>query len=223
MFIGPDSPDQFQRRLTRELAESVTKYWWVLLVEGLTLIVAGVLIFGIDWSVRSLSIFIGALFVLHGISMAFVREFGRTARLTNGVSGVASVAAGVAIIAWPHPGLTAVGIFLGSWLIVVGTITISGSFAARGVIPDWWMWLILGLLEVPLGVLALADPGGTLAALITVAVIWAVAVGVMYVVASFQLKRLPQCVEQLENEASSNSHRRDATPDIGRRSPSHAV
>ena len=34
MFMGPDSPDQFPRRLTRELAESVTKYWWVLLVRG---------------------------------------------------------------------------------------------------------------------------------------------------------------------------------------------
>jgi uncharacterized membrane protein HdeD (DUF308 family) len=60
------------------------------------------------------------------------------------------------------------------------------------------MWLILGLLEIPLGVLALADPGGTLAALITVAGIWAVAVGVMYVVASFQIKRLPHQVEELE-------------------------
>ncbi len=222
MFIGPDSPDQFRRQLTRELAEGVARNWWVLLVEGLTLIVAGVLIFGIDWSVRSLSIFIGALFILHGISMAVVRGFGRTAGVTNGFGGLASIAAGVAIIAWPHPGLTAVGIFLGSWLIVIGTITISGAFAARDIIPDWWMWLILGLLEVPLGVLALADPGGTLAALITVAGIWAVAVGVVYVVASFQLKRLPQRVEELENDASGNGRRRDATPDVGRRSPSHA-
>jgi uncharacterized membrane protein HdeD (DUF308 family) len=220
MFIGPDSPDQFRRRLTRELAESVAKNWWVLLVEGLTLIVAGVLIFGIDWSLTSLSIFIGALFILHGTSMALLRGIGRTAQMTNRLSGLASIAAGVAIIAWPHPGLTAVGIFLGAWLIVLGTITISGSFAGRYIIPDWWMWLILGLLEVPLGVLALADPGSTLAALITVAGIWAVAVGVVYVVASFQLKRLPHRVEELENEASSNSHRREATRDGGRRSPS---
>ena len=129
----------------------------------------------------------------------------------------------MAIIVWPDPGLTAVGIFLGSWLIVIGTITISGSFAARGIIPDWWMWLILGLLEVPLGVLALADPGGTLAALITVAGIWAVAVGVVYVVASFQLKRLPHRVEKFENDASSNSYRRDTMPDAGRRSPAPAA
>jgi uncharacterized membrane protein HdeD (DUF308 family) len=224
MFIGPDAPDQLRRRLTRELAESIAQYWWMLLVQGMTLILAGVLIFSIDWSARSLSIFIGALFILHGISMAFFRGIGRTAQVTNGVSSLASVAAGVAIMVWPHPGLTAIGIFLGAWLIVVGTITISGSFVGRGIIPDWWMWLIMGLLEVPLGVLALADPGSTLAALITVAGIWAVAIGVAYVVASFQLKRLPHAVEELDNETKAeNGYRGDVTPDTGRRSAGAAA
>ena len=72
----------------------------------------------------------------------------------------------------------------------MGTITISGAFAARSVLPDWWLLLILGLLEVPLGVLALANPGATLAAIVTVGGIWAVAVGVMRVVLSFEVKRL---------------------------------
>jgi hypothetical protein len=36
-----------------------------------------------------------------------------------------------------------------SWLIVMGTITISGAFAARKIMPDWWLLLISGLLEVP--------------------------------------------------------------------------
>jgi uncharacterized membrane protein HdeD (DUF308 family) len=39
--------------------------------------------------------------------------------------------------------------------------------------------LLLGLAEVPLGVLALADPGATLAAIVTVGGIWAVVVGVV--------------------------------------------
>ncbi len=55
--------------------------------------------------------------------------------------------------------------------------------------------LILGVLEIPLGVLALAVPGATLAALITVAGIWAVAIGVMRIVIAFQLKRLPEDVD----------------------------
>jgi uncharacterized membrane protein HdeD (DUF308 family) len=143
------------------------------------------------------SIFIGALFILQGISTAFARGLDQSADAINAVAAVLSMAAGVTIITWSLPGLVAVAVFLGAWLITMGTITITGAFAARDVIPDWWLWLILGLLEVPLGVLALADPGATLTALICVGGIWAVAVGVMHVVIAFQLKRLPDRIDAL--------------------------
>jgi uncharacterized membrane protein HdeD (DUF308 family) len=204
MFIAPGSPEQLQKKATRDLAERIAKNWWMLLLNGFALIVAGILIFSIDWSVRSLSIFIGALFIFEGIATAFAGGLDKTAQRTNVVAGLLSIAAGVAIIVWPHPGLVAVGVFLGAWLIVMGTVTITGAFAGREFIQDWWMWLILGLLEIPLGVLALADPGATLAALITVAGIWAVAVGVMYVVMSFQIKRLPEKVDSMMREPTSD-------------------
>jgi uncharacterized membrane protein HdeD (DUF308 family) len=196
-FTAPDSAAWFGRRLTHELAERLARDWWVLLVEGLLSILAGVLIFSIDWSVRSLATLIGTLFVLHGVSTALIRGLDRSARKTNVLSGLVSVATGVAIVVWPAPGLVAVGIVLGAWLIVMGTVTITGAFAGRDVIPDWWMWLLLGLLEIPLGVLALADPGATLAALITVVGIWAVATGVTYVVMAFRVKRLPERVDAM--------------------------
>ena len=207
MYIAPGSPEQFQQKLTRDIAKRVARNWWILLLDGLMLIVAGVLIFSIDWSVRSLSIFIGALFILHGISTAFTGGLDRTARNTNTVVGLLSIGAGVAIMVWPHPGLLAVAIFLGAWLIAMGTVTIMGAFAGRDFIPDWWLWLIVGLLEVPLGVLALADPGATLAALVTVGGIWAVAVGVMYVVLAFQLKRLPDRLEATMSPPSTDGGR----------------
>ena len=225
MFTTPGSADWFRRQLTRDLAERVARNWWVLLVDGLLLILAGVLIFSIDWSVRSLSIFIGVLFIMQGISTALVRGLDRTAQRTNIVAGLASVAAGVAIMVWPSPGLQAVGIFLGAWLIVMGTLTISGAFAGRHVIPDWWLWLIGGLLEVPLGVIALADPGATLAALITVAGIWAVAIGTMRVVLAFELKSLPHRIDKLEKEMEPvhNGHSDNANDEMRRPSPSAAA
>jgi uncharacterized membrane protein HdeD (DUF308 family) len=222
MYIAPGSPQQFQQKLTRDLAERVARNWRILLLDGLLLIVAGVLIFSIDWSVRSLSIFIGALFIVHGISTALAGGLDRTARNTNAVTGLLSVAAGVAIMVWPHPGLVAVAVFLGAWLIVMGTVTITGAFAARDLIPDWWLWLILGLLEIPLGVLALANPGATLAALVTVGGIWAVGVGVMYVVLAFQLKRLPDQVEAMM-EPPADGQPAETKPDARPRSSSAAV
>ena len=144
--------------------------------------------------------------------MALTTGIDKRVRQANVLTGLLSVAAGVAIIVWPAPGIVAVAIFLGAWLIVIGTITSSRSLAARHFMPDWWLVLILGLLEVPLGVLALADPGATLAAIITVGGIWAVAVGVMRVVLSFEIKNLPKRVDRAFREPASNGASTTAKP-----------
>src|SRR3954451_16066928 len=167
MFVAPDKFPDIGHKLTRDAAERVAANWWRLLLNGLVLIVAGVLIFSIDWSVRSLSTFVGALFIFEGLSMALTAGIDARVRRGNVVTGLLSIAAGIAIIAWPTPGLVVVAVFLGAWLIVTGTIATSGAFAARGLLSDWWLLLILGLLEVALGVFALGDPCAALGALMT--------------------------------------------------------
>jgi uncharacterized membrane protein HdeD (DUF308 family) len=196
MFAAPGALPDFGHRLTREAAQRVARNWWMLLLNGAVLIVAGVLIFSINWSIRSLATFMGALFVFEGLAYALNSGIDARVRRANVLTGLLSMAVGIAIIVWPGPGLVAVAVFLGSWLIVIGTLSISGAFAARRILPEWWLLLITGLLEVPLGVLALANPGATLAALITVGGIWAVAVGVTRIVLAFRIKRLPDDVER---------------------------
>jgi len=197
MLAIPGTLHEFGRTISRDAAERISRYWWQLLLNGLVLIVAGVLIFSIDWTIRSLATFIGALFIFQGLTEVLNRGIDQSAARANLVTGLLSAAAGVAIIVWPSPGLLAVAVFLGAWLIVVGTFAISGSLAARRLLPNWWLLLVAGLLEVALGVLALADPGATLAALVTVGGIWAVAVGVTRAVISFELKRLPEDVDRM--------------------------
>src|ERR1700759_1978862 len=204
MFVAPGTVPDFAHKLSREAAERVSRNWYLLLLNGLLLIVAGVLIFSIDWSVRSLATFLGALFIFEGLTTALTAGIDKRVRQANVITGLLSVALGIAIIVWPAPGIVAVAIFLGAWLIVMGTITISGALAARRILPDWWLLLLLGLAEVPLGVLALADPGATLAAIVTVGGIWAVAVGVMRVVLSFDVKNLPKTIDRASGQATHN-------------------
>jgi uncharacterized membrane protein HdeD (DUF308 family) len=212
MFATPGATPNLGRTLTRDAAQQLARNWGLLLLNGALLIVAGVLIFSIDWSLRSLSTFIGALFIFEGLSLALTSGIDRRVRQANVLSGLLSVAAGVAIIVWPEPGLLAVAVFLGAWLIVTGTVEIAGAFAVRRVMPDWWLLLLLGLVQIPLGVLALADPGATLAALITVAGIWAVAIGVMRIILAFQVKRLPDELDRLWTEPARNGVTREAAP-----------
>jgi uncharacterized membrane protein HdeD (DUF308 family) len=215
MFVAPGSTP-LSHRLTRGAAQQVARNWWVLLLNGALLVVAGFLIFSIDWTVRELATFIGALFIFQGVTEALTTGIDAHVRRANVITGLLSIATGVLIIVWPEPGLLAVAIVLGAWLIVAGTIAIAGSFAAREVLPNWWLLLIIGLLEIPLGVLALANPGATLAALITVAGIWAIAVGVTRIVFAFEVKRLPTYVEQAFNTPARNGlapeHKPEPTP-----------
>jgi len=210
MFVAPGTA--LGQRLTREVAEGLASNWWRLLINGIVLVVAGFLIFSINWTVRELATFIGALFIFQGVAHSLTTGIDARVRLTNVVAGLLSIAAGIAIIAWPDPGLVAVAIFLGAWLIVSGTMNIAGAFAARELLPYWWLLLVLGLLEIPLGVLALANPGATLAAIITVGGIWAVAIGTSRIVLSFEVKRLPDTVDETLAGAASNGDRTKDRP-----------
>ena len=202
MLLTPASFDSLGRELSHAAAERLSRNWPRLLLNGMLLIVAGVLIFSIDWSVSSLAVFIGALFIFEGFGALLTPGIG--SQLANAVTGMLSVAVGIAIIAWPSPSLTVLAIFLGSWLIVTGTLAISGAFAARRLLDDWWLLLLLGLVEVPLGVLALANPGATLAALITVGGIWTVAIGATRIVFAFQLRQLPSEMDKAYAGRASN-------------------
>src|SRR3954467_12978232 len=100
MFVAPGTVP-VTHKLTRNLAERLARNWWLLLLNGLLLVVAGVLIFSIDWSVRSLATFIGALFVFEGVSLALTAGIDARVRQVNVMTGLLSIAAGVAIIVWP--------------------------------------------------------------------------------------------------------------------------
>jgi uncharacterized membrane protein HdeD (DUF308 family) len=213
MFVAPGTLPDLGHKLTRDAAQRIASNWWRLLLDGAALIVAGVLIFSIDWSIRSLATFIGALFIFQGVSEALTTGIDTRVRRANVIAGLLSIATGILIIVWPEPGLVAVAVILGAWLIVTGTMEIAAAFAARRVMPNWWMLLILGLLQIPLGVLALADPGATLAALITVAGIWAVAIGVTRIALAFEIKRLPDDVDEAFTPPRDDRRPRPAASD----------
>jgi uncharacterized membrane protein HdeD (DUF308 family) len=212
MFVTPGSTTDIGHKLTRKAAEQVARNWSMLLFNGVLLVVAGVLIFSIDWTTRELATFIGALFIFQGVVQALTTGIDARVRRANVLTGLLSVASGIAIIVWPGPGVLAVAIFLGAWLIVSGTIAITGAFAARRLLPDWWLLLIMGVLEIPLGVLALAAPGATLAGLVTVAGIWAVVIGVMRIVVAFELKHLPKDVDEAFAAQSNGTVRENGAP-----------
>ena len=196
MYLNP-----FTRRwkFDAETAEEVARTWWIALVGGLITVVFGACILAIDWSVDSLALFIGLMFVLQGITWATAHPLEGGPRTPNYVLGAVGIGVGIAIAVWPEIGLLTLAVFIGGWLVVSGVIRIVGALANRQV-PFWWLVLAVGLIEVPLGIWALRRPGMTLAILITIIGLWSIVTGIWQIVIGFELRKLPQ---RLREEAEA--------------------
>jgi uncharacterized membrane protein HdeD (DUF308 family) len=172
-------------------AEEAAKSWWIYLVAGLTSLVFGALILSIDWGVSSLAAFIGALFIIQGAAYLITRPLDGGTRATNVIAGLVGIGAGIALLVWPDRGLYVLAVFIGVWIVVSGLLHIVGALVERHV-PHWWLVLILGLIEVPIGIWAMRRPGLTLAVIITLAGAWAVVTGIWEILIAFEVRSLPR-------------------------------
>jgi uncharacterized membrane protein HdeD (DUF308 family) len=59
-------------------------------------------------------------------------------------------------------------------------------------VPYWWLMLVVGLIEVPIGIWALRRPGLTLAVIVTLVGAWAVVYGIWQCVMAFEVRNLPR-------------------------------
>ena len=175
----------------RDTAELLARSWWVGVVSGLIAILFGILILTIDWGVQSLAWFIGALFILQGLTWLMSRPLdGSSRNWTIGI-GLLGIAVGIALIVWPDIGLLTLAVFIGASFVVRGLLHVVGAFANRHV-PHWWLILVLGLVEIPIGIWCLRRPGLTLVLLITLTGIWSIVTGIWEIVVALELRNLPR-------------------------------
>lgn len=171
-------------------AEEAARHWPIFLIAGLTSLVFGALILSIDWSVDSLATFVGVLFVVQGASLAITPPLDGSGRWSNVGAGTIAAGAGVALIVWPDKGLRTVGVFVGIFVLSSGALHVVGALSNRHV-PNWWLMLVLGAVEIPIGIWAMRRPGQTIALLVTLIGAWAVVTGVSQVLTAFELRKLP--------------------------------
>lgn len=179
-----------------EEAESVAQSWWLLLLAGLITLVFGALILAIDWSVDSLAAFVGALFIIQGAAFLVTKPLDGGTRSTNVIAGLLGIAAGIALLVWPDRGLYVLAVFVGIWIITSGVLHIVGAFVNRHA-PHWWLVLVLGLIEVPIGIWAMRRPGLTLAVIITLTGVWAIITGIWQILIAFEVRNLPKRLSRI--------------------------
>jgi uncharacterized membrane protein HdeD (DUF308 family) len=103
--------------------------------------------------------------------------------------GLAAIAFG--ILTWLRPGisLAALVLLFGVYALVDGILGIFTALSGRHHQEYWWALLLSGLLGVGIGLLTFAAPGLTALGLLFYIAIWAIAKGLLEIVAAIRLRK----------------------------------
>jgi uncharacterized membrane protein HdeD (DUF308 family) len=170
------------------MAFELAKKWWVLLLRGILLIIAGLLAFvsPVTWV-----IFVGVYMLFDGMSFllaGFSDQPGGQSRWPLLIIGILGLLAGLLILWNPALGGITLTYVIAAWAIVTGILTIITALRLREEIDNEW-WLVLsGVLAIIFGVLVFQN---VLAGILTIAWvfgIFAVVVGILSIALAFRVR-----------------------------------
>jgi uncharacterized membrane protein HdeD (DUF308 family) len=107
-------------------------------------------------------------------------------RWAIGLHGLASVALGVMILAWPGISVYALTIVFGVFTLATGVVEFGAGLTTEGKKERRWL-IVAGLLGIVVGLLVIVWPEISALALLYVIGAYAVALGILFIGASFQL------------------------------------
>jgi uncharacterized membrane protein HdeD (DUF308 family) len=177
---------------TSPMLQTLSRYWWLILLRGIAAIIFGVLAFiwpGI--TLVTLVLFWGAFALVDGVlALAHAIMGGNMgSRWWLALIGIAGIAAGIVTFMWPGVTALVLLIFIATWAIVLGVFQIIGAIRLRKEIDNEWTLGLGGLLSVLFGVVMLVAPGAGALGLIWAIGSFAIVFGVLMVMAAFKLKK----------------------------------
>jgi uncharacterized membrane protein HdeD (DUF308 family) len=182
---GSTTTGGFLRPVT---ADTATGAWWLYLITGISCTLYGMFVLSMrPDSVASLAWFAGFAFIFAGISYFFTAQRVDGWRWLFYVGGVLGIIAGLGAFAWPGKTLYVVAVFVAWYLVLGGILSIVAAF--MGAKRDWW-WtgVLVGVLQVVLGVWAIGSPGRELLLLVNLVGIYMIFFGVGDIFAAFAVR-----------------------------------
>ena len=204
-----ESADTRQNRLP-VLAERISHLWWGPLLGGLVSIGLGLAILSNAWTFKVLVVVTGILFIARGLVLAFSPSYASDSFGAQVAAGVLGVIAGIVLIVWPGPTLLALAFFVGVWLVLSGGFHIVTAITNRRQLSYWGLMVVMGVLELLLGIWAMRRPELTLALIIVILGLWAVITGVMLCVVAFEVRSVGKRLAAQANSAASDRECRPA-------------
>lgn len=177
---------------SRSMLPAETGHWWALALRGGVAILFGIAAFlRPDIALEALILLFGAYALVDGV-FAIVGVFTGTRMGTprwllflEGVVGIL-----VGLIAFIFPGLTAVALLylIAAWAIITGIAEVATAIRLRQEIQGEWALIVGGILSVLFGLILAVLPAVGILSLIWLIGAYAVAFGVLLLVAAFRVR-----------------------------------
>lgn len=113
-----------------------------------------------DISLQAIGIVFGIYMIIHGVALIAMDFMAHNIYIPfYGIAtGILSIVAGLIIVAMPNALTTIFTIALGIWIILSSVNIISIAITVRKGVKDWWMWLLLGIIDLICGGIILFNP-----------------------------------------------------------------
>src|SRR6516164_3776334 len=177
-----------------EVLRSLADNWWLLLLRGIAAIAFGVLAF--LWpglTLVTLTLLWGAYALMDGVIAiwAAIGASGGDAgpRWWLGLSGVASILAGVVTFYYTGTTTLVLLMFIAVWAIIIGALQIWGAIALRKVLQHEWLLILNGVLSIAFGAVLLAQPATGALALVWMIAWYAIFFGCLFVALALKLRQ----------------------------------
>ena len=178
----------------------ILEHWSVNLIRGLSaMLLAILLLINGQGSIQRFTQFLGLFWLIIGVTYLMNAREDRKLRALMVTLGVLTILGGVFALIWPiltsQFDLATLTVLAGSLILTLGLLHVFGGFPAGSILGrrrDWGS-LLLGLLEIILGLAALASPGSLTAAAIAASIFFSVIFGFVLLFEAFRLwKRGPE-------------------------------
>jgi uncharacterized membrane protein HdeD (DUF308 family) len=193
-------PDSSAGAVPRGAVRNLTRSWWLFLILGVLWILFGMFVLSYNvGSLLALAVFAGVTFVMTGVTQVLAAGRVDSWRWLWVVGGALSILAGILAFIWPGITLLVLSVILAWFLVFKGIMDVVGALASIGR-PRWWLTLILGIVELLLGIWAAGYPGRSLFVFVNLVGIYAVAYGFTELFAAFELRGLDRRLERTSAE-----------------------
>lgn len=189
-------PNRMGDLRSRDAIRGLTGAWWLFLILGVLWILFGMFVLSYNvGSLLALAVFAGVTFLMTGITQVMSATRAHEWRWLYLIGGALSILAGILAFVWPGRTLLVLAGILAWFLVFKGIVDIVTALSNHGR-PYWWVGLILGILELLLGMWAAGYPGRSLFVFVNLVGIYAIFYGFTELFAAFDLRGLGRRLDQ---------------------------